>query len=61
MKNERNEKITPHGLINIELSDHQMIFCTKKIKKIMHMWRRWGTTQNFCLAFTDELEKQHLL
>ena len=25
------------------------------------MWRRWGTPQNFFLAFIDELEKQHLL
>ena len=22
------------------------------------MWRMWGMTQNFFLAFTDELEKQ---
>ena len=22
------------------------------------MWRRWGTPQNFFLAFIDELEKQ---
>ena len=22
------------------------------------MWRRWGTAQNFFLAFIDELEKQ---
>ena len=22
------------------------------------MWRIWGTTQNFFLAFIDELEKQ---
>ena len=22
------------------------------------MLRRWGTPQNFCLAFIDELEKQ---
>ena len=22
------------------------------------LWRRWGTLQNFCLTFTDELEKQ---
>ena len=22
------------------------------------MWRSWGTPQNFCLAFIDELEKQ---
>ena len=28
-----NGKITECGLINIGLSDHQMIFCTKKIKK----------------------------
>ena len=27
-------------------------------KKIPHIWRRWGTPQSFCLAFTDELEKQ---
>ena len=26
--------------------------------KITHMWRRWGTPQNYCLAFIDELEKQ---
>ena len=26
--------------------------------KITHMWRKWGTPQNFCLAFIDELEKQ---
>ena len=25
---------------------------------ITHMWRRWGTPQNFCLSFIDELEKQ---
>ena len=28
-----NQKITQCGLIDIGLSDHQMIFCTKKIKK----------------------------
>ena len=28
------------------------------LNKITHMWRRWGTSQNFFLAFTDELEKQ---
>ena len=27
-------------------------------EKIAHMWRRWGTPHNFCLAFIDELEKQ---
>ena len=26
--------------------------------KITYMWRRWGTPQNFFLAFIDELEKQ---
>ena len=25
------------------------------------MQRRWGTPQNFCLAFIDELEKNYLL
>ena len=23
------------------------------IEKITHMWRRWGTPQNFCLKFID--------
>ena len=27
-------------------------------KKITIMWKRWGTSQNFCLAFIDKLEKQ---
>ena len=27
-------------------------------KETTHMWRTWGTTQNFFLAFTDKLEKQ---
>ena len=25
------------------------------------MWRRWGTPQNFSLAFIDELEKQIII
>ena len=29
----KNEKITQSGLINIGLSDHQMSFCTRSIKK----------------------------
>ena len=29
-------------------------------KETTHMWRTWGTTQNFFLAFTDKLEKQIL-
>ena len=28
-----NEKITQRGIINIGSSDHQMIFCTRKIKR----------------------------
>ena len=28
-----NEKIAQCGLINVELSNHQMIFCTRKTKK----------------------------
>ena len=27
---------------------------TGKKLKIKHMWRRWGITKNFFLAFTDE-------
>ena len=27
-------------------------------KSHRHMWRRWDTPQNFCLAFINELEKQ---
>ena len=30
-------------------------------KKITHMWRRWGTPQNFFLAFIDDLEKQIII
>ena len=29
--------------------------------KITHMWRKWGTPQNFFLAFIDELEKQTII
>ena len=25
------------------------------------MWRRWGTPQNFFMAFIDELEKQVII
>ena len=31
-----NEKITQCGLIKIELTNHQMIFCTRKVKKRKH-------------------------
>ena len=30
-------------------------------KKITHIWRRWGTPQNFFLGFIDELEKQIII
>ena len=33
----------------------------KYILKITNIWRRWGTPQNFFLAFTDELEKQLII
>ena len=33
-----NGKITQCGIINIGLSDHQMIFCTRKIKKRQSRW-----------------------
>ena len=40
---------------NIRLTDDKF---SRQHFKITHMWRRWGTTQNLFLAFTDELEKQ---
>ena len=34
------------------------IYLQKKVHwKIIHMWRTWGTPQNFSLAFIDELKK----
>ena len=30
-------------------------------QKITHMGKRWGTPQNFFLAFIEELEKQIIL
>ena len=32
-----------------------------KKKKFTHMWRKWGTPQNFFFAFIDELEKQIII
>ena len=32
-----------------------------KNEKITHMWRMCGTSQNFFLAFVDELEKQIII
>ena len=32
-----------------------------EVLKITHMRRRWGTPQNFFLAFIDELEKQIII
>ena len=32
-----------------------------KIAKITHIWRSWGTPQNFFLAFIDGLEKQIII
>ena len=50
-----NEKITQCGLINIELSDHQMIFCTRKIKKVGgHKRISFGSFKNYSV---DEYEK----
>ena len=30
-------------------------------EKQSHMWRRWGTPQNFFLIFIDEFEKQIII
>ena len=31
------------------------------MEKTTHMWRKWGTLQNFFFAFIDELEKQIII
>ena len=40
-----------------------MLLAQKEIffGNITHMCRRWGTSQNFCLANIDELEKELLI
>ena len=52
-----NEKITQCGLINIGLSDHQMIFCTRKIKKEKVGGHKQISFRSFKTYSVDEYEK----
>ena len=47
-----NEKISQCGLINIGLSDHQMIFCTRKIKK-----EKVGSQKKFHLDLLNTIQQ----
>ena len=40
-------------------TSHTWISCL--YLKITHMWRRWGSPQNFFLALIEELEKQIII
>ena len=53
----RNEKITQCGLINIGLSDHQMIFWTRKIKKEKVGGHKKISFRSFNTYSVDEYEK----
>ena len=50
----KDSEIKPYLLCFDNISQN---FTINNMKKITHMWR-WGTPQNFFLAFIDELEKQ---
>ena len=52
-----NKKITQCGLINIGLSDHQMIFCTRKIKKEKVAGHKQISFRSFKTYSVDEYEK----
>ena len=52
-----NEKITQCGIINIGLSDHQMIFCTRKIKKEKVGGHKQISFRSFKTYSVDEYEK----
>ena len=52
-----NEKITQCGLINIGLSDRQMIFCTKKIKKEKVGGHEQISVRSFKIYSVDKYEK----
>ena len=48
-------------ILNYKNRPCQIAHVGDRISKIRHMRRRWGTPQNFCLAFIDELKKQLLI
>ena len=52
-----NKKITQCGIINIGLSDHQMIFCTRKNKKDKVGGHKHISSRSFKNYSVDECEK----
>ena len=52
-----NERITQCGIINIGSSDHQMIFCTRKIKKDKVVGYKQISFRSFKNYSVDEYEK----
>ena len=50
----KDSEIKPY-LLCLDISQN---FTINNMKKITYMWRRWGTSQKFFLAFIDKLEKQ---
>ena len=52
-----NKKITQCGQINIGLSDHQMIFCARKIKKEKVGGRKQISFRSFKTYSVDEYKK----
>ena len=50
----RYQKTTYIYGVSVKKTSYLQLF----IKKITNMWKKWGTPQNFFLAFIDELEKQ---
>ena len=52
-----NEKITQRRLINIGLSDHQILFCSRKIKKEKVGSHKQISFRSFKSYSIDEYEK----
>ena len=53
--------LTWHQLDDLPWNDPHIKYFTILKKNITHMWRRWGTPQNFFSALIDELEKQIII
>ena len=56
-----SEWINKAVLINKRLQIFGLKHAELKYLKITHIWRRWGTPQNFFLTFIDELERQIII
>ena len=46
--------VSQQGVIDVELSDHKIIFCTRKIsriKRVTHKQIRWRSLKNYSAYF----------